>query len=91
VSAAEAFERVARVLLDDPAGRHFGYETFRAAGVRSRRGYPILHRLLEEDWATDGWEDEALCRGQRRSPRRFYVLTDVGRARLGELVAEADR
>jgi PadR family transcriptional regulator PadR len=49
--------------------------------------YPILHRMLEEGWLEDGWEDVTGTE-RRRPPRRFYELTPDGRATVSELVQE---
>jgi PadR family transcriptional regulator PadR len=80
---------VAAVLLEDPNGQHWGYDTVKKSGVRSGVLYPMLTRLLDEGWLTDGWEDPSTIRG--RPPRRYYELTNVGRARLGALMVEAAR
>lgn len=84
-----ALVQVAAVLLEDPSGRHWGYETAKKAGVRSGVMYPMLTRLLRDGWLTDGWEDPATIKS--RPPRRYYELTDLGRARLGALMAEAEQ
>jgi PadR family transcriptional regulator PadR len=53
--------------------------------------YPILARMLDEGWLTDGWEDQAQVGRPKRPPRRYYELTDNGRAALGAMIAEAHR
>ena len=53
-----------------------------------RRLYPILHRMLDEGWLADGWEDPAQL-GGKRPPRRYYELTDEGKVELGALLQEA--
>lgn len=75
-------------LMENPGGRHWGYELSRQAGVRSGVLYPILHRMLDTGWLEDGWEDLTRLSG-RRPPRRYYELTDEGRAELGALLHEA--
>jgi PadR family transcriptional regulator PadR len=84
-----ALVQVASVLLGDPQGQHWGYDTAKKAGVRANVLYPMFSRMLEEGWLTDGWEDPATISG--RPPRRYYELTDVGRARLGAVLADASR
>jgi PadR family transcriptional regulator, regulatory protein PadR len=74
--------QVAQALMEDPTGRHWGYELSKRAGVRSGVLYPILHRMLDEGWLEDGWEDPAQL-SRKRPPRRFYELTDKGRLALG--------
>jgi PadR family transcriptional regulator PadR len=60
----------------------------KVSGVRSGVLYPMLTRMLEAGWLTDGWEDPATIR-EKRPPRRYYELTDLGRLRLGALLADA--
>lgn len=78
---------VALVLMEDADALHWGYELSRQADVRSGVLYPILARMLEAGWLTDGWEDPAGITG--RPPRRYYRLTDRGRSELGAVVATA--
>jgi PadR family transcriptional regulator PadR len=80
--------RVAVALMEAPDGRHWGYDLSRTARVRSGVLYPILHRLLDAGWLEDGWEDPATT-SRKRPPRRYYELTDEGRAALGGLLQEA--
>jgi PadR family transcriptional regulator len=74
-------------LMSDQAGLHWGYDLSRRAGVRSGVLYPLLSRMLEEGWLTDGWETTEEARG--RPPRRYYQLTDYGRRELGGLLDTA--
>jgi PadR family transcriptional regulator, regulatory protein PadR len=83
-----ALIQVALALMEDPTGRHWGYELTKQAGVRSGVLYPILHRMLDMEWLEDGWEDPAQLKG-KRPPRRYYELTDEGRLALGALLQEA--
>jgi PadR family transcriptional regulator PadR len=83
-----ALIQVALALMADPAGRHWGYDLSRRAGVRSGVLYPILHRMLDQGWMQDGWEDPTQLNG-KRPPRRYYELTDEGRTALGALLQEA--
>lgn len=83
-----ALVQVAVALLDPETDRHWGYDLSKRSGVRPGVLYPILHRLLDEGWLTDGWEQVAPNR-RRRPPRRYYELTDRGRHELGGIVADA--
>lgn len=85
---AHALAQVAVALLDEPSGRHWGYELFKRSGVRSGVLYPMLSRMLDEGWLTDGWEDPNTIRG-KRPPRRYYELTDKGRRESGGLLRAA--
>jgi PadR family transcriptional regulator PadR len=78
-----ALVQVAMVLMLEPDERHWGYELAKASGVRSGVMYPILRRMMEEGWISDGWENPNEVEG--RPPRRYYTVTDKGRAALGAL------
>lgn len=84
----ERLLQVAAALLANPSGQHWGYDLGKTAGVSSGVLYPMLTRLLDEGWLTDGWEDPTTIT-QRRPPRRYYELTDVGKRELGALLASA--
>jgi PadR family transcriptional regulator PadR len=80
--------QVAEVLMSDPSGRHWGYDLSRRARVRSGVLYPMLHRMLDQGWLKDGWEE--IPGGKRQAPpRRYYELTPAGCAELGALLARA--
>ena len=78
---------VAVQLMSDQAGKHWGYELSRRSGVRTGVLYPILSRMLQRGWLTDGWESADEAVGRRA--RRYYELTDVGRRELGAILVEA--
>jgi PadR family transcriptional regulator, regulatory protein PadR len=48
--------QVAMALLEDPTGRHWGYQLSKQTGVRSGVLYPMLTRFLDEGWLADGWD-----------------------------------
>jgi len=81
--------QVVLALSEDPFGQHWGYDLSRKAHVRSGAMYPILRRMLNEGWLTDGWEDPAETAG--RPPRRYYTLTDKGRREIGALLVTAQQ
>jgi PadR family transcriptional regulator PadR len=87
VNRTKALVSVAVALMSDPGGRHHGYELSRTAGVRSAVMYRVLTRMLNEEWLTDGWEDQAVASREKRPPRRYYQVTDKGRAELGAVIA----
>jgi PadR family transcriptional regulator PadR len=80
--------QVASALMDDPSGRHWGYELTKSASVRSGALYPILRRMLDEGWLDDGWEEQSEITGKRPA-RRYYKLTTEGAEALGALLGEA--
>ncbi|MGB6163797.1 MAG: PadR family transcriptional regulator [Pseudonocardiaceae bacterium] len=83
-----ALVQVAMALVNDPTGRHWGYELSKQTGVRSGVLYPMLTRMLDEGWVEDGWEDPTTIR-DKRPPRRYYELTTKGRLALGTVVQDA--
>jgi PadR family transcriptional regulator PadR len=74
---------VTKVMLDDPDGRHYGWDLSRASRTRSATVYRVLSRMLEAGWITDGWEDPVEING--RPPRRYYTVTDLGRIEMATL------
>jgi len=80
---------VALALMEDPTGRHWGYDLSRRAQVASGSLYPLLTRLLEEGWVKDGWDDHRTVSG--RPPRRYYTLTEKGLRELGAVIASAEQ
>lgn len=85
--ATSATLAVVAVLLSKPNGRHWGYEIGKLAHLRSGALYPILHRMLDRGWLSDGWEDDPEAKG--RPPRRYYSVTDAGLRELGAMQARA--
>ncbi|MGH3911891.1 MAG: PadR family transcriptional regulator [Pseudonocardiaceae bacterium] len=85
-----ALVQVTMALLDNPTGRHWGYQLSKRSGVRSGVLYPMLTRMLDQSWLTDGWEDPATIH-EKRPPRRYYELTDKGRLALGAVLQQARR
>lgn len=79
---------VALALMSDPGGQHWGYDLSRRTHVRSGVLYPILQRMLDHGWLTDGWEPGP---DPRRPRRRYYRLTDEGHRGLGALLDAAAR
>lgn len=79
--------QVALALSRDVVGKHWGYELSKASGVRSGVMYPILDRMLQDGWLSDGWEVPAP--DTRRPRRRYYELTDKGRREIGAVTQEA--
>jgi PadR family transcriptional regulator, regulatory protein PadR len=83
-----ALVQVALAIMSSPDDRLWGYNLSKQAEVRSGVLYPILHRMHEEGWLVDGWEnlDPAI---DKRPPRRYYRLTEEGSRQLGALLQSA--
>lgn len=70
--------RLAKALLANPTGRHFGYPLARQARIRSYAIYPALEQMLKDGWVTEGWAHQWRDGGGQAPPRRYYTLTEVG-------------
>jgi PadR family transcriptional regulator PadR len=81
VKRTKTLARVATALMEDPNGRHWGYDLSKRSRVRSGVVYPLLTRLLDAGWLADGWEQGV----EGRPPRRYYELTEDGRGELGAI------
>jgi PadR family transcriptional regulator, regulatory protein PadR len=86
-----ALVQVAAALMSDASGRHWGYELSKRSGVRSGVMYPILQRMFDDGWLVDGWEDQGHAGRAKRPARRYYELTDEGKAALGAVLVQARR
>lgn len=84
-----ALLQVAATLMSDASGRHWGYKLSKVSGVRSGVMYPILQRMLDQGWLTDGWEEQTQVGRTKRPPRRYYELTDAGKAALDAMLVRA--
>ncbi len=78
-----------RVLLDgDPGREMYGLEICKASKLPSGTVHPILARLESAGWLVSTWE--TLDRHEAgRPPRRYYRLTDEGRAAAGAALSDA--
>jgi PadR family transcriptional regulator, regulatory protein PadR len=79
-----ALEMAALATLWD--GRMYGLEIIRRLETRSQLAlaegtiYPILNRLKAEGMVTSEWVE-----AEAGHPRKYYLLTDTGRARLRQM------
>lgn len=79
---------LAAVLLAEPDARHTAYDLRNSSGLRAGSIYDLVNRMMAAGWLTDGWEDPAITRQQKRPPRRYYTVTPAGRAALADLIKE---
>lgn len=86
VKRTRARVAIAVALMANPNGRYWGYELSRRLQLDPGMVYPSLKRMLDEGWLADGWERPS----QGRPARRYYHLTDKGKAELPTLAAAAD-
>ena len=80
---------VAEVMLSNLGGRFYGYELYRATGVRPGTLYPMLSRMMRDGLLWSYWEDIDDLPASRPLPRKYYLLTDEGRAAFAELIQRA--
>ena len=79
--------RVAREILTRPDDRHHLYPLGKVAGLRLLRLCRVLDRFLEVGWLADGWERQG---APGVPPRRYYVLTDLGRREMPSLLVRIE-
>lgn len=90
VTYSLALVAVAVLQMDqEDDGRIWGYALSKKSGVRSGVLYPILDRMMGEGWLEDHWEEHA--EGKKRPPRRYYTLTDEGRAGIGAVARKVEQ
>lgn len=77
---------VAAAFLDSPGGRHYGYTLGRLTGVGPGALYPLLARFERAGLVSSTRQADSDMRRGQGVPRRYYTLTDKGRAELGALV-----
>lgn len=84
--------RVAAVFIKNPTAERYGLELIRSSGSTKGTVYPMLANWTARGWLTDRDETDAEM-AQRREPgarRKFYLLTDAGRAALVQYLARWD-
>jgi len=77
---------VAIALLEEPTAPHYGYEMSKRTHLRSGVLYPILQRMMNEGWLSDGWESPSPT---DRPARRYYSVTPEGLSELGAMRSRA--
>jgi PadR family transcriptional regulator PadR len=71
---------VLTALVDHPSRRWYGLELCKKTGLAAGTLYPILARLEHNDWLGSQWEEPERQESERRPRRRYYWLTETGRA-----------
>ena len=80
------------VLLMIARRERYGYEIISelekrpSLTARESTVYPLLRRLLKEGYLSSSWQDSA----QGLPPRKYYAMTDRGRAYLEAMSGEWD-
>lgn len=76
----------AAVLLAIRSGHRYGFDIMDATGLPDGTVYPILRRLERRGVLDGDWEDEAAAKEEQRPQRRYYALTPIGEASIGEVL-----
>ena len=82
--------RVLGVMLQRPDSDYYGLELIELARVSAGTLYPVLARLERYAWLESNWENID-PRVTGRSPRRYYRLTDQGKAHAKEVLSEMEQ
>lgn len=73
LATLEHDERYGLEILDEVQRQTGGALTFKEGSL-----YPALHRLVKQRWVTTRWQESSAG----GSPRKYYALTEDGRAAL---------
>lgn len=73
-----------RILAAVRDGVSYGLDLVTRTGMPSGTVYPTLARLKGRGLVTARWEDQRAAEREGRPRRRYYQLTDEGRAALAE-------
>lgn len=76
----------AAVLRALAEGATYGFDVMDGTGLPSGTVYPILSRAEQRGLVESRWEDPSDHRPEGRPARKYYRLTDEGRAVLAEAV-----
>jgi PadR family transcriptional regulator, regulatory protein PadR len=82
----EHFVALATHLVEHPDERHYGWDVAKATGQRPAVMYRLLARFLEVGWLEDGWEEKPAD----RPPRRYYLVTQMGRLEMRQAIARLE-
>lgn len=78
--------QLAQALMDDPQGKHWGYQLMQDTGVPSGVIYPLLTRMLDEGWVRTRSNKTGVALGPSRT---YYVVTAKGRKELATVLDSA--
>ena len=66
------------------SGVNYGFDIMDRTGLPSGTVYPALGRLQQLGYVRSSWERQSVAARQKRPARRYYSLTEGGRAALLE-------
>lgn len=65
-------------------GHRHGFDILEETGLTSGTVYPALERLEKLGLARSSWEDARRARAEKRPPRRYFEISQEGKAELVE-------
>ena len=65
-------------------GHGYGFDLIEETGLTSGTIYPTLEKLERAGLARSKWENAETAHAQKRPPRRYFEITDPGKAALIE-------
>ena len=65
-------------------GCQYGFDILEETGLTSGTIYPALEKLEGLGLVESEWEDSRVAQRERRPARRYYTITDTGKATLIE-------
>lgn len=68
-------------------GHRYGFDILEQTGLTSGTVYPALDRLERLGMALSRWEDAQVAHEEKRPPRRYFEITDVGKRALIDALA----
>ena len=71
--------------IDD--GHCYGFGIMDVTQLPGGTVYPALAKLERDQLVQSRWEDPTVAQDEKRPPRRYYDITDGGRAKLQESLA----
>lgn len=78
---------VAIILKALDNGYQYGFDIMDITGLPSGTVYPALRRLEENGFVLSKWEKHTIAQQEARPPRKYYELTEEGRAALAEALS----
>ena len=75
-----------QVLQAIDRGNRYGFDIIESTALPSGTVYPTLGRMEKRGYLDAHWEDRRVAEAEGRPRRRYYELTDEGRAAQAEAV-----
>jgi PadR family transcriptional regulator PadR len=72
----------AMILQAISAGYVYGFSIMEMTGLPSGTVYPAMRRLERDDLIRSQWERQSIADAEQRPPRKYYKITNTGRATL---------